>query len=111
MQFDINDVKSMAKILDKIINSENPEIKNSFRELCVMVTLLDEPIKQGVFTKLFDRIEEIEYEIRNIKGRESERYDRRYGDPWRRHYGTTASKPDFDFFRKMIERDDDVKWK
>ena len=72
---DDDELRAAAKVLDKLLTCDNENIKNSLRELLVMVTLLQQDKGDGPLTQTLNRLDELEKNMRSLR---SEMYHSRH---------------------------------
>jgi hypothetical protein len=62
------DLEHIAAMLDRIVSSEDPDVRRSFEELLIVVSLKQRKVSTtGVFTNLIKRVNELESEVKRIK--------------------------------------------
>lgn len=64
---DDNELRQAAKILDKLLTCKDENVKESLRELLVMVTLLEKDEGDGPLIKALDRAEEANNRISRME--------------------------------------------
>ena len=64
----MDDIQRLAEMFDTIISSPSQAVQDAFRNLTVLATLgKPNDTEVGPFTKLLDRLEQLEYQMRELR--------------------------------------------
>ena len=64
----MDDIQRLAEMFDTIISSPSQAVQDAFRNLTVLATLgKPNDTEGGPFTKLLDRLEQLEYQMRELR--------------------------------------------
>jgi len=85
-----HDIKALAKIIDKLLLSKNPEVKESLRELLIISTLSDDMSELfGPFSSLVDTVSDLKVRIMELEYKLSTAaMDNNHGYRWNTHNQT-----------------------
>jgi predicted acyl esterase len=64
----MDDIQRLAEMFDTIISSPSQAVQDAFRNLTVLATLgKPNDTEVGPFTRLLDRLEQLEYQMRELR--------------------------------------------